>query len=208
MNEVLDILTNVGAILQNDHFVGTSGRHFDTYINKDALYPHTEAVSRVGELFAERHRHLPIDAVAAPAMGGIILSQWTSHHLTKMTGKEIMSVYAEKKDAGLALTRGYDTFVKDKNVLVIEDLTTTGGSLKKAIEIVQQAGGNVISAAVMLNRDPNLVTEATFGAPFSALAELPIESFEAKNCPLCRRGAPVNTKIGHGKKFIAEQFAK
>ena len=204
-SEVLNLLTQTGAILPNDHFVGTSGRHFDTYVNKDLLYPHTEATARIGELMAENHRHLPIDVVAAPAMGGIILSQWTAWYLTKMVGKEILGIYAEKKNDVLTLTRGYDQCVKNKNVLVIEDLTTTGGSLKTVIDVVKAAGGKVIASCVMVNKDPDLVTEATFGVPFSALAELRITSYEASECPLCQQGVPVNTTIGHGKKFLEQQ---
>lgn len=202
-NEIITILKKVGAILSDDHFVGTSGRHLDTYINKDKLFPHTAETSRVGELFAEKCKNLDIDVVAAPAMGGIILSQWTAHHLSKIKGKEIQGVYAEKKDHELKFTRGYDEVVRQKKVLVIEDLTTTGGSLKKVIDAVQQNGGVVVAASVMLNKDPILVTEKTFGVPFYPLAELPVNSYRALECPLCKNNVPVNTSVGHGKKFLA-----
>ena len=69
-DEVIAILKKTKAILTDDHFVGTSGKHFATYINKDALYPHTKETSRIGELFAEKNKHLEIDVVAAPALGG------------------------------------------------------------------------------------------------------------------------------------------
>ncbi|MFA4830623.1 MAG: phosphoribosyltransferase family protein [Patescibacteria group bacterium] len=202
MNHVIDILKRVSAILANDHFVGTSGRHFDTYINKDALYPHTKETSEVGKMFAEKYQDLEIDVVAAPALGGIILSQWTAYYLSELKGKEILGIYAEKKDGVLQFTRGYGEHLKNKNVLVIEDLTTTGGSLKKVIDCVKQAGGNVVAASVMVNRDPQLVNAETLGAPFFPLAELVIESYEATDCPLCKNNVPVNTKIGHGKKFV------
>ena len=203
-NEVIDILTKVGAILPNDHFVGTSGRNFDTYINKDMLYPHTAETSRICELFAERHKDLPIEAVAAPALGGIILSQWTAHHLSKVKGREVLGIYAEKISDGLALTRGYDRFVKGKKVLVVEDLTTTGGSLQKVIEAVKGAGGNVLAACVMVNKSPSTVTAETIGVPFSALAELVVETYVAAECPMCKSGVPINTTIGHGKKFLEQ----
>ncbi|OGH78047.1 MAG: hypothetical protein A3G08_04405 [Candidatus Magasanikbacteria bacterium RIFCSPLOWO2_12_FULL_47_9b] len=206
--EVISLLQTVDAIFLNDHFVGTSGRHLEGYINKDALFPHTKATSRIGEIFAETFKAYDIDTVAAPAMGGIILSQWTAYHLSKIKGKEIYGVYAEKKDDTLLFTRGYDAFIKDKNVLVIEDLTTTGGSLKKVVDAVRTAGGNVAAVSVMVNRDPELVTESLFGAPFIPLAELRIRSFEEQECPLCKNNVPINTMVGHGKQYLEEKEKK
>lgn len=205
MSRITDILTQVGALYLNDHFVGTSGRHLEGYINKDALYPHTNLTSEVCNLFAEKHKHLPIDVIAGPALGGIILSQWTAHHLSQMTGKEILSVYTEKKNDELQFTRGYNKLVQGKNVLVVEDLTTTGGSLQKVITEVQKAGGHVTAATVMVNKDPELVNEQTFGVPFSALGEVRINSYEESECLLCQKGVPVNTSVGHGAKFVASK---
>lgn len=200
-DRVIDILKSVSAIIADDHFVGTSGRHFATYVNKDRLYPRTDLTAEVCSFFAEAHADLPIDVVAGPAMGGIILSQWTAHELSKLKHQQIPSVYAEKKEGMLQFTRGYDDLIKGKNVLIVEDLTTTGGSLRTVIDLVRQANGNPIACAVMLNRDPQRVTEDTFGVPFAALAELFVPSYTAQECPLCKNGTPVNTTIGHGKNL-------
>ena len=99
-NEVIDILKKVGAILQNGHFVGTSGLHFDTYVNKDFLYPHTEETSRVCRLLAEKYKDKNIEVVVGPALGGIILSQWTAFHLSNLCGREVLGVYTEKSEDG------------------------------------------------------------------------------------------------------------
>ena len=201
-DEILEILKKVGALFLNDHFVGVSGRHLEGYVNKDALFPHTQETCRIGEIFAETFKDYDIDTVAAPAMGGIILSQWVAYHLSKLKNKEVLSAYAEKVDGELKLTRGYDTCVKDKKVLAIEDLTTTGGSLKKVIDVVQATGGEIVAASVMLNKDPKLVTTKTFGVPFIALAETHIRSFDAAECHLCKNNVPINTTLGHGKKYL------
>lgn len=205
-NKAIELLKQTKAILTDGHFVGTSGRHFDTYINKDALYPYPQATSAMGELFAEANKNLAIDVVAAPALGGIILSTWTAYHLSNLKHKEILGVYTEKDaEKNQVFTRGYDKLVHGKNVLVIEDLTTTGGSVKKVVETVKTVGGNVVSVCVMVNRDPELVNTETIGAPFSALAELVIPSYEEQDCPLCNNKVPVNTDVGHGKKFLAQK---
>jgi len=208
-DEALQLLKDTKALLMDDHFVGTSGRHLDIYINKDALYPHTEQTSRMGELFAQKNKDLDIDVVAAPALGGIILSTWTAYHLSKLNNREILGVYTEKDaQKNQIFTRGYDKLVKEKNVLVIEDLTTTGGSVKKVVESVRNAGGNVVNVCVMVNRDPELVNAETIGAPFSSLAVLKAQSWDEAECPMCKKGIPINTQVGHGKKYLEAQKKK
>ncbi len=205
MNDLLSLLEEVEAVMSNDHFVGTSGAHIDTYINKDALYPHIDKVSEVGKMFAEALSEYDIDVIAGPALGGIILSQWSAAKLSDLKKKNILSVYAEKKDGGLKLTRGYDKVVAGKNVAVVEDLTTTGGSLKKVIEAVREAGGNVTVAAVMVNKSPKEVTSDFFGVPFIALSEMSVAAYSAEDCKMCASNIPVNTTIGHGKQFVESQ---
>ncbi len=205
-DEVIELLKKTGAIYTDDHFVGTSGQHMSLYVNKDALYPHTKETSRMGELFAEKNKDLDIDVVAAPALGGIILSTWTAYHLSKLKNKEILGIYTEKTpDKNQIFTRGYDKLVKDKNVLVIEDNVTTGGSVKKVVESVRAAGGTVVAVCVMFNRDPDNVTSETIGAPFSSLAIIKAESWDEEECPLCKENIPINTTVGHGKKYLEEK---
>jgi len=202
-NEVIEILKSVGAIITDSHIVYTSGKHGDAYINKDALYPHTQKTSRIGELFAEKYKDKDIDVVAAPALGGIILESWTAYHLSKLKGKEILGVFTEKTpEKDQIFTRGYDKLVTGKNVLVLEDLTTTGGSVKKVVDSVRAVGGNVVEVCVMVNRDVEHVTSEVIGAPFSSLATISMKSYEETECPLCKNNVPINTTVGHGKKYL------
>ncbi len=201
--DIVDILKSVGAVIADTHVVLTSGRHSNAYVNKDALYPHTEASSQVGKMFAEKYKNMDIDAVAAPALGGIILSQWTAYHLSKLKGKEVLGVYTEKTpEKNQIFTRGYDKLVAGKKVLVIEDLTTTGGSVRKVVDSVKAVGGKVVAVCVMVNRDPKLVTSEAVGGPFSALGMFVIDSYEEKDCPLCKKNISINTQVGHGKKYM------
>ncbi|NTU74125.1 phosphoribosyltransferase, partial [Candidatus Roizmanbacteria bacterium] len=158
----------------------------------------------VGKLFAEAFNDLDIDVVAAPALGGIILSQWTAHHLTQLKGKEILGVYTEKgPDKTMLFTRGYDQLVAGKKVLVIEDLTSTGGSVKKVVEAVRTVGGEVVAVGVMVNRDTKLVTKESIGvSDFRALGVMEIVSYEEAECELCKNGVPINITAGHGKKYL------
>ncbi len=204
MSKVLELLKQSGALITGSHFVLTSGKHASVYINKDALYPHTELASKVCEEFAEKVKEMEIDSVVGPALGGIILSQWTAHHLSRLKRKEVFAVYTEKSaDGGQGFTRGYEKFIGGKNVLVGEDLTSTGGSAKKVVEAIRRAGGRVAGVCVMVNRNPEEVTEAFFGAPFFPLDTFKVEAYDEAECPMCREGVPVNTSVGHGRKFVA-----
>ncbi len=203
---VIEILESVEAVLRDDHFVYTSGKHGSVYINKDALYPHVKQTAMVGKMMAEKCAHLEIDSIAAPALGGIILSQWVGHFLSEMKGKPIYSVYAEKDGkGGFVFARGYDQYIKDKKVLVLEDLTTTGGSVKKVVNVVEDYGGEVAGVCVMVNRNPDLVNQEMFDAPFFYLGELRAEAYDEEEMPEELKQRPINTKIGHGKKYLEQK---
>ncbi len=208
-DEVINLLKKTNSITENSHFVGTSGRHFSAYLNKDSLYPHTRETSQMAELFAKKYKDANIDIVVGPALGGIILSTWVAYHLSQLTGREVLGIYTEKdSEKNQVFTRGYDKYVKGRNILVVEDFTTTGGSVKKATNSVKNAEGNVVAVCVMVNRDPKMVTAEFMEAPFDSLAVYEVPSYTAEECPLCKENVPVNTTVGHGKKFLKEKANK
>jgi orotate phosphoribosyltransferase len=204
--EVVDILKKTGAIVSNSHFVYISGKHAKLYVNKDYIFPHIKYISRIAEIIAQKYKDTPVDVVAGPSMGGIILSQWTAYHLGFLKGKEVLSVYTEKQpDKDQIFTRGYGQFVKGKNVLVVEDIVTTGGSIKKVIKSVEKEGGKVIAACSIVNKDPVNINPSFIGAPFDYLTIVDVDVYDEKDCPLCKAGVPINTTLGHGKKYLEEK---
>ncbi len=206
MTDIVKILKDIKAIVVNDHFVYTSGKHGSIYIRKDMLYPNTKKTSEVCKLFAEKFKNRNIDVVVGPSIGGIILSQWTAYHLSKLRNKDILGIFTEKNENNNQLfKRDYDKIVKNKKILIVEDLTTTGGSVKKVVNSVRKAGGKVVGVCVMVNRDPKKVTSKSIGAPLSQLGIFKAESFNADKCPLCKKKIPINTSIGHGKKYLQEK---
>ena len=208
-DSALDILKKVNAITTNSHIVLTTGRHSDGYINLDKLMPHTEESSKMGMIFAKKYKNVDIDVVAGPAIGGIILSQWVAYHLSKLKGKEILSVFAEKdQNKNQIIERGFDKLVKGRKVLVVEDFTTTGGSVKSAAESVKKAGGIIIEICVILNREPDKVNSKTIGYPFTSLDQFKVQSWAEEECPLCKKNIPINTELGHGKEFLEKKGRK
>lgn len=205
-DEVLDIFKKTGGYISGSHIIYTSGKHGEAYLNKDAIYPHTEEISAICAEIARRFKDKGVEIVAAPALGGIILSQWTAYHLTNISKKEILGVYTEKTpDKNQIFTRGYDKLVKGKKVLVVEDITTTGGSVVKVIKSVREAGGKVIAVCVLVNRDPEKINSKTMGVPYSSLAEVKMQAWEEKDCPLCKKDLPINTVVGKGRQYLEQK---
>ncbi len=204
--EVLQILGKVGAVITNGHIVYTSGKHGTAYINKDALYPHTAETSRICYAIAERFANDDVRVVIAPAIGGVILSQWTAHHLTEINGYEVFGVYAEKSESGaFVIKRGYDKFIANKNVLVVEDVLTTGGSAKKVVEATRALGGNVVGLGVLCNRGGITPQDVDNVPRIDALVNVKLDAWDEATCPLCKRNAPVNTDVGKGREFLAHK---
>lgn len=205
-DEVIRILKKVGAFITDKHLVYTSRKHGSVYINKDALYPHTQESFKIGRLFAEKFKDERIDVVVGPALGGIVLSQWTAFHLSKMKGKEIYGVYTDKTpELKQILKRGYEKFVRGKRILIVEDITTTGGSIKKVIECVKEAGGRIVAACSMVNRDQINVTSEMLEVPFYSLATFNFPAYDEELCPMCKEGIPIDTMVGYGKQYLEEK---
>lgn len=204
--EVLEVLQKVGAF-RSGHFVFTSGLHADTYVNKDALYPYTKETSRLCRTIAERFKDKDIEVVIGPAVAAAILAQWTAHHLSDLLGREVHAVYADKDgQGGFIVRRGYDQIIKGKKTLVVEDLTTTGGSIKKVVDAVRGAGAEIVGAIALCNRGN--VTRKAVGDPpvFESLLTVHLEQWPESECELCAKGIPVNTDVGHGREFVAKKI--
>lgn len=213
--EILLVLIDAGAVITDSHVVYTSGKHGSAYINKDALYPHTGRTKRLCYRIAERFIEDNVETVIAPAIGGVILSQWVAYHLSEMIGRKVFSVYAEKtiivdgdpggvvKYESFVIRRGYDKFITGKNVLVVEDVLTTGGSAKKVIEATRAIGGKVIGLGVLVNRGGIMPQDVANPPKLLALVNIRLDAWEEIDCPLCAQGVPINTEVGNGKEYLS-----
>lgn len=206
-HEMLLHFSRVGAIIADSHVVFTSGRHGSVYVNKDAVYPHTALTSRLCRVMAERFTDDNVQVVIAPIIGGVILSQWVAYHLSEISGNEVLAVYAEKSEDGntFVIKRGYDKLVADKNVLVVEDVPTTGGSARKVIEATRAIGGNVIGLGVLWNRGGITPRDVADVPKLIALINKKLVTWEKEACPLCQRNMPINTDVGKGRDFLSQK---
>ena len=242
----LELFASVKAVITNSHVVYNSGKHGSAYVNKDAVYPHAKETSDLCRLIAEEFKNDNVEVVIAPIVGGVILQTHTALHLSEITGREVLGIYADKneksvfkqdtdithnvaigyqvagdalsfnlergeelvvKDGTFVIKRGYDKLVPGKNVLVVEDILTTGASARKVVEAVRAIGGNVVGVGVLCNRGG--VTLANLANPpkLFALANVTLDAWEEAECPLCAQGVPINTDVGKGKDFLARKAA-
>lgn len=197
--ELLSIFKDVGGYLEG-HFEFTSKLHGDVYLNKDAIYPHVLLISRICNEIAQRSVNYDFDLVIGPALGGIVLAHGVASYLTEMKGEEFMAIYTEKnKSDKQTLARGYDQLVRNKKVLIVEDVVTTGGSVMQVANCVKESGGEVAVIYSMVNRNPSGVNSETLGFPFHSLLEIEINSYNQQECPMCEEGMQIDTRVGKGK---------
>lgn len=205
--DVIGIIENMGAFLRDDHFVYSSGKHGEVYINKNSLVLRADIVSDICEEFAKFFANEEIDVVVGPAIGGIALAQWTAFHLSRLQGREVLALFAEKDDAkNFSFTRGYGDYIRNKKVLVVDDLVNSSGTAKNIFKAIRANEGEIVALTVMINRNPREVnSEHIDGVLFKPLCVVDVLAYDPIDCPLCRQKRPINTTVGHGKKFLEQQ---
>ncbi|MDD5098409.1 MAG: phosphoribosyltransferase family protein [Candidatus Pacebacteria bacterium] len=203
-NRALKVFRSVKAIT-NGHFVLTSSLHAKTYINKDAVYMHPQRISWLCRLIAKEFYKDEIEVVVAPAVGGVILSQWVAYHLFKLTRRDVLAVYAEKENSGFVIKRGYEKAIFGKRVLIVEDILTTGGSVKKVVDLARANGGIVVGVAALCNRGGVTTDDISSPPKFFTLIDIEIKTWTEEKCPLCKEFVPINSDIGKGREYLAEK---
>lgn len=202
--ETRQILTDCGALIMNDHFVYASGDHGAGWVAKDIVNIDPRRPARLGELLASACADLSPkpEIVCGPAVGGLICAQVTALALN------IPFVYAERTQKNgkqnFELRRGFGDVVDGHEVLVVDDVINTGFSIGLAIDAVRAAGGTVSSAATWINRG-NVYAPDLRVDTFVFIDEVKLPAWPADQCPLCAKGAPVNTQYAHGAEFVAAQ---
>ena len=213
-SRALRILEDADAVIRGDHFVYVTGEHGDGWIDKDAIFPDTPRASELCGLLAEALAEVEADLVCGPATGGLIVSQWTAHHLG------LPSVFADHgKEQGyhpvtagdgplrpFVLNRGYDLAVRGRRVIVVDDVVNTGESLLETVEAVRAADGDVVAVGALCDRG-NATADDVGSQTFISLATIDVPSWPAVSCELCGAGVPVNTRYAHGVDFLAAQAA-
>ena len=176
-DEALRIFTSSGALLRG-HFIFTSGRHGDTYMQCAQVLKHPEYTERLAKHLALRFKDDAIDVVIGPAMGGIVVAYEVARQLGAI------ALFTERENDKMALRRDF-SITPGQRVLVVEDVTTTGGSVREVMEVVRAHQGCVAGVGVLVDRSNGAID---FGVKQTAVLSMEIPSWEADACPLCRQG--------------------
>lgn len=180
-DEVVTLYKEDGALLQG-HFLLSSGLHSDTYLQSARVLQHPEHAAR---LCAAMVAGIPeglrqrISCVVGPAMGAVLVSYECGRALG------VRSLFTEREAGQMVLRRGF-ALAPGEGVLVVEDITTTGGSTRECIAAITAAGGQVLAASAIIDRSSGF---SDFdGVPFFPLLTLTVRTWEAVDCPLCAVG--------------------
>lgn len=188
MSDLIALLASRGALLEG-HFWLSSGRHSDRFVQKFRVLEDPALLEPLAKKLAARVSGFAPTVVVSAAVGGIVLG----YEMGRQLGRK--AIFVEKEGGVPALRRNFALSPADR-ALVVEDVVTTGGSVREVIDVVRAAGAEVVAVAALVRRQP-----VDFGVPTVVLLELPIASYDPSECPLCAAGVPTTEP---GSRFASE----
>jgi orotate phosphoribosyltransferase len=176
---IVDVFQRHGALLEG-HFLLTSGLHSNRYVQCALVLQHPEVATMLGAQLAEYFKDLPVDLVAGPALGGVLVAQEVARALG------VRALFTERDQGQMSLRRGFSVSPGER-ALVVEDVVTTGGSTREVIEVMKEAGAQVVGVGALIDRHTGSLD---LDLPFHALLRLEIATYSPDACPLCQSGLP------------------
>jgi len=179
-----------GAI-QKGHFKLTSGVHSDTYIQCAQVMQYPGFMNNLCSELGKKFRGNDIDVIVGPAIGGIIMA----HVMAQVLGPWVRAIFTERENGKMRLRRSFEIKEGEK-VLVVEDVTTTGSSVREVIEIVKSRKGKVVGVGVLIDRSGGRVN---FGVKTEKLLTVDIKTYLPEECPLCKKEVPI---VKPGSRYL------
>lgn len=185
------IFREAGAVMEG-HFLLTSGLHSPVYWEKFRILEQPHHTERLCRMIARHFQDQNVQLVAGPTTGGVIIS----YEVARQLG--LRSIFAEREGVNRVFRRGFE-IKPGERVLVVDDILTTGGSVREVISEVKRKGGQLIGVGVLVDRSEGTVD---FGASLYSCHKTSVPTYKPEECPLCREGIPV-LKPGSGESQSA-----
>ena len=178
--KIIDLFKKTGALLDG-HFVLTSGRHSSSYFQCAKVLQYPKYLNLFAQNIANNFTNINVDAVISPAIGGIVLGTEVGRLLN------VKTIFAERKKGDMCIRRGFEIKENDK-ILVIEDVITTGGSVKEVIYEVTKLGGKISGVGVLVDRSNG---QAKLHKNQFSIIELEAVNFEPDKVPDSLKNIPI-----------------
>jgi len=183
--QILNLYEQANALLKG-HFVLSSGRHSARYLQSAKVLMYPDLAAQLAAELITTIKKEDVDIVVAPALGGLIIG----HEVARALNKPF--IFTERKESIMSLRRGFD--FDGERVLIVEDVITTGGSVRECIDVVRQHGGQPFKIMALVDRAPT--QQSRFDIPHHTLIDLHVESHTAETCPMCASGELPAVKPG------------
>lgn len=180
MNEQLAQLVREVGVVKEGHFLLTSGLHSDRYFEKFRILERPELCERFARVLAEHFRDAGATVVCGPTTGGVIVA----YEMARQLG--CRCVIAERSESGRKLGRGFQVDGNDR-VLVVDDVLTTGGSIKETLVALEPTGARIVGIGVFIDRSAGV----SFPVPFFGAFREPVQNYVPEKCPLCQADVPL-----------------
>jgi orotate phosphoribosyltransferase len=194
--EVMTIFKERKALLEG-HFELSSGLHSSKYLQAALVLQYPWLATKLCASLAQFFGNKGVQVVISPALGGIVVGQKVAEVLRSR------AIFAERNKGDFTLRRGFRINPEEK-VLVVEDVITTGGSVKEIIKLIEESEGEVVGVGCLINRSRNkiaFITKRKIKIQPKSLLNLKIKTYSKARCPLCKKGVLL---IRPGSKGIGQ----
>jgi orotate phosphoribosyltransferase len=182
-SEMLQLFQELGVVVHG-HFLLSSGRHSEEYWEKFRLLEHPRVTERLCTEIAKRHQADNLSAVIGPTTGGALLAQEVGRQLNTRC-----LIAEPASQGGRELRRGF-VLEPGERVLVVDDVLTTGLSLRETLDALRPYQSEILGIEVLIDRSAGEAGKQ-FGIPLQALFSVAARSYDPADCPLCRTEQPV-----------------
>lgn len=206
-NRNYKIFEETGAILKGPgHFVLASGNHGGVYIDKEKILSDYTKSSFLCEQIAEYFKNSEINTVIGPESGGKIMANWVAMHSSRLREKKVEVVHLLKKGPLMTIKQEGERKMSGKKILLVDDIATTGGSMKKCAQTICDAGGLITGIGLLwLRGNESMFLDVFHGIPVFTLIRVRLDGWSEEQCRLagpCSKKVPINIEHGHGAEFL------